>query len=346
MARILLYLLYMTKKPTQTKNRPHKALTDVVGVEVGANLPLGTPVVRIRRSSDGAMELTAAGFLSLLAELPDSAEAGATDDGAWVFPKPYQSSSAAIAVGSELAFLRQASSVEDALSEREKKECRAASSVLGKDDLGLVAGIPEHIGAWAATLLPEGRKPTVCSIQVSQLAWINAFAVSEAFASTNGTALLLLVDRRSTAIVVFHQHAVILYREHSVGSDDVTGALGRDMNLDQATVEKILEDNLIDPTSVIEPMLGPLFRQVELSTDYAHRKNQCFVERFFVAGVFYGSRYWAQVFKDKTGGELVSCNPLDGFKIAHGAKIPDNFDRISHYFVSATGAAVAVLEDA
>jgi len=336
----------MTTQAKQEKPRANKTLTDVVGVEVGANLPLGTPVVRIRRASDGSVELTAAGFLSLLSALPESVEDAADGDGTWILPKVYGASSAAIAITSESAILRQASSLQDALSENEKKECRAGTYTLAGGDLGLVAGIPEYIGAWAATLLPESRKPTACSLQVSQLAWINAFLVSEDFASTNGTALLLLVDRRSTAIIVFNARQMILYREYSVGSDDVIDALGRDMNLDQATIETILEDDLVDPTSAIEPVLAPLFRQAELSTDYAHRKNQCFVERFFVAHDFPGTRYWAQVFKSKTGGTLVPCNPLNGFRVAEGAKIPADFDHVSQYFVSAMGAAVAVLEDA
>lgn len=336
----------MTSQTKQEKGRSNKTLSDVVGVEVGANLPLGTPVARVRRAADGSVELAAAGFVSLLSDLPDSPEDAAKDENTWALPKVYCASSAAIAIKCGSAILRQASSLEDGLSEKEKKVCRAEAYALPGDEFGLVAGVPEHIGAWAASLFPESRKPTACSLQVSQLAWINAFLVSEDFASTNGTALLLLVDRRSTAIIVFHARKMILYREYSVGSDDVIDALGRDMNLDQAMVEKILEDNLVDPTSVIEPILAPLFRQAELSTDYAHRKSQCFVERFFVARVFSGTRYWAEVFKSKTGGELVPCNPLDRFRVAADAKIPADFDRVSQHFVSALGAAIAVLEDA
>lgn len=334
----------MAAHEKQKKTRPMKAQTDVVGVEVGAGHAFGTPVVRLRRKADG-IELTAAGFLPLLSDLPDD-PADADADGIWVMPRLYAAPCAALAITSPAAVVRQASSVEDALSEEERRLYRAGVWESKEGGLALVAGIPDALGAWAARLLPEGRKPTVCSIQVSRLAWMNAFAVSRDFQQTNGTALLMLIGRQSSAIVIYHERHVILFREFSVGSEAVMQALCREMNLDAGTVAKLLEDDLVDPTASLEPVLAPLFRQVELSTDYAHRKNRCFVDRFFLVGTRLSPRYWAQVFKNKTGGVLIPCNPLDGIDRSGDATLPADFENVSHYFVPAAGAALAVLEDA
>ncbi len=328
------------------KKNARRVITDVVGIEVGANLNLGTPIVRLKYGADGVLEIQAAGFLHLDSSIPDSGLSEKGEGGiGWVLPKLFHANAAALAITSDDVVVRQVTSAANALEDKEKGAYRSAVYAVEGEELSLVIGIPEHTGAWAAGLLPEGKRPTACSIQVSRMACINAFAVSATFSATNGTALLLLVDKRTTAIVIFHEYKMILYREHSIGSDDVVEALCRDMNLDRGTVEKILEDNLVDPTSALEPVLGPLFRQVELSTDYALRKNGCFIERFFLLGLKAGSRYWVQIFKGKTGGELVPCNPLDGFRWSEGGQKPQDFSELSLHFVPAFGAAVAVLED-
>lgn len=339
-------MLGKAKKTKKDKKEAGKSITDVVGIEVGVDLDYGTPLVRMRRSTDGTFEILAAGFLHRATLLPERASSESVGGGVLVLPKLFHATAAAFAITSPDVVVRQCGRVDDALEDKEKGSYRAGVFSEAGDGLSLVIGIPEYIGAWAAALLPEGKRPTACSIQVSRLACINAFAVSASFSATNGTALLLLVDKRATAIVVFHEYKMILYREHSIGSDDIGDALCRDMNLDRDTVEKILADNLVDPTSALEPVLGPLFRQVELSTDYALRKNACFIEHFFLFGLTSGAQFWVQIFKSKTGGELVPCNPLEGFRWSDGAERPEGFDEISSCFVPAVGAAVAVLGDA
>ena len=68
--------------------------------------------------------------------------------------------------------------------------------------------------------------------------------------------------------------------------------------------------------------------------------------KFFLCGLTAGSHYWADIFKRKTGGEIIPCNPLDNFPTAAGAELPPDFDTCSGRFIPAIGAAVAVLEDA
>lgn len=336
----------MLGKAKKNKKDARKSMNDVVGIELGAGLGFETPVVRVRRGVDGILEILAARFLHVDTRIPEQAS---TEDEEFelglVLPKLFHANAAAFAITSDEVVVRQCGRVEDALEDKEKGSYRAGVFSEEGSGLSLVVGIPEYIGAWAANLLPEGKRPTACSIQASRVACINAFAVSAAFSATNGTALLLLVDKRATAIVIFHEYKMILYREHSIGSDDIGEALCRDMNLDRDTVEKILADNLVDPTSALEPVLGPLFRQVELSTDYALRKNSCFIERFFLFGLMSGTQFWVKIFKGKTGGDLVPCNPLEGFRQADGAEMPDGFDALSFHFVPALGAAVAVLGD-
>ena len=330
-------------KAKSATSRP--PMTEVVGIELGSSSDTTTPIVRVRRRADGVIELVAAelvAFDSTLPVSPDKIPEGVS----LILPKHFHVNAAALALSSESAVLRQAAGVDDALSDKDKSLYRTMVFSQEGEALSFVAAIPEYMAAWAAQLLPEGRKPTAYSIQISNLARINAFTVSVEFQKTNGSALLLLVDRRTTALVIFCNFKPLLYREHSIGSEDVIDAVCRDMNLDRPTVENILNDTLIDPTAVLEPVLAPLFRQAELSTDYAIRKNNCFIDKFFLCGLTAGSHYWADIFKRKTGGEIIPCNPLDNFPTAPGAQLPPDFDTCSGRFIPAIGAAVAVLEDA
>lgn len=336
----------MNTPEVKAKPRSSRApLSDVVGIELGSNLKEGTPAVRLKRRADGVIELFSAGFLPFDSTPPESADK--VPEGVfWVVPRPFGAHSAALTITSEEALLRQASGAEDALADKDRSIYRTVLRPDESDSLSFVAAVPEYMASWAARLLPEGRKPTACSLQVSDLARMNAFAVSEAFMRTNGTALLLLVGLKSTALVIFNEYKPLLYRKHSIGSEDVLDAVSRSMNLDRETAAKILNDTLIDPTSLLEPVLSPLFRQAELSTDYAVRKNGCFIEKFFLCGLTTGARYWAEIFKRRTGAEITPCNPAADFPRAEGALLPDDFDSCSASFIPAIGAAVAVLEDA
>ena len=301
--------------------------------------------MRVKRRADGVIELCAAGFLPLDSTLPESADK-VPEGVSWTLPRQFCANSAALTITSEDALLRQSSEGDDALADKDRSAYRVVLRPDESDALSFVAAVPEYMASWAAGLLPEGHRPTACSVQVSDLARMNAFAVSEAFLRTNGTALLLLVGRKSTALVIFNEYKPLLFRKHSIGAEDVLDAVCRSMNLDRETAAKILNDTLIDPTSVLEPVLSPLFRQAELSTDYAVRKNGCFIEKFFLCGLTTGARYWAEIFKKKTGGEIMPCNPAEEFPRVEGALLPDDFGDCSACFIPAIGAAVAVLEDA
>ena len=338
----------MNEAKDKEKDKPRpglKPVADMVGIELGSGNRGGTPVVRIRRGAGGAFELAAAAMLPLDSTLP-AVGAMASKCGGWVLPKAFQAPSAAFAVTSDDALLRQASGVDEAMADKEKARFRTQLHAEDGDSLPFVAAVPDAVASWAAHLLPEGRRPTAVSIQVADMARLNAFAVSPSFADTNGTALLLIAGASSTALAIFNEFAPVLYRKHSIGSRDVLEAVCRKMNLDEATARDILNDTLIDPTAVIEPVLGPLFRQAEMSADYAVRMKGCFIDRFFLCGLETGVRYWADVFKQRTGAEIVPCNPAQEMARTAGAVLPADFENLAGAFVPAIGAAVAAMEGA
>ena len=323
-----------------------KVHCDVVGLELGAGLAEGVPAVRLRKRED-TIELLAAGFLDLPGTLPESPEVVQTPSSlSWSLPRAFQTAHAALTVTSKLAFLRHSTSPGEETLEKKQFSYRQVSRVVAPDQPPFVAGLPDFQAAWAARLLPEGHRPTTCSLQIAAASAISGFLANPAFQATGGNAVTLFVFSEYTALAAFQDFHLLLYREHSVGIANVRTAISTQMLIDVSLADAILEDTLIDPTPVIEPVLRPLFRQVEISSDYLLRRRNCPVTHFFICGLTAGSRYWSTIFAHMMSHPLTPCSPLDGIlNVAPPASLPKNLEAAAPLLMAAVGAARAVLED-
>jgi hypothetical protein len=320
--------------------------SDVVGVEIGAGLSEGAPAVRLRRAPDGALRIAAAGFVPVVSDIPSILAMPADMRGPWMLPAAFRAPDAALAVTAPDALVRQSDSVEDATADFDASTLRTkASSTAKKGSLPFVAFMPEELAKRVARLLPEGRKPTAVSVQVSPLARVNAFAASPALATADGTAVLIQIAANATTIALFAKGAVSLYRELSVGEEDSLHAVAGPMNVDNATAKELLEGGLVDPAPFLGPLVMPIFRQAELSTDYVLRRNGLVVDHFFVAGPPALAPHWAAIFRDQTGREATVCDPIADFPQEEGAALPVDFAKVSGLFAAALGAAVAVMQE-
>ena len=321
-----------------------KPFTDVVGLELGAKYAQGVPAVRLQKK-DGKTELVAAGFLDLPGELPQhSTQTGEAP--VWHLPRPFQAQYAALAITSPLAFLRHASGHGDDAPENRQFAYRTVSRVIAPELPPLSAGIPEFQAEWAVRLLPEGHQPTACSLQVSPAAAINTFLTTPLFDSLSGTAVVLFVFSGHTSLAAFHESRLVLYREHPIGYGHLREAVSSQMRIDPALADSILEDTLIDPTPMIEPVLRALFRQVEISHDYLTRRRNCQTQNFFVCGLPAGAKYWTTIFSRMLTLTLVPFQPFEGIELAaRKSSLPADFAANTPFLMTALGAARAVLED-
>ena len=333
----------MKSAPITAKLTPQrKPFTDVVGLELGAGFAEGVPAVRLRKS-EGKTELLAFGFLRLPDVLPETAVAADATHVQWQLPKPYQAPFAALAVTSKSAFLRNATGPGEEGADKQQSDFRSVSHISAPDLPALTAGLPEFQAAWAARLLPEGHRPTVCSLQISSAAAINCFTCAPVFKSVAGTAVSLFVFAEHTALAAFHDSRLVLYREHPVGYNHLRIAVSAQMRIETALADSVLEDTLIDPTPMIEPVLRPLFRQVEISSDYLQRRRNCQSKNFFVCGLPAGAKYWSTVFSHMMNLPLTAFSPFDG--IEKPARTHNGPGAATPFLMAAVGAARAVLED-
>ena len=335
------------KPPKAAGRAKRKAVPDdVVGIEVGAGLAEGAPAVRLRRSPEGFLRIVAAGFVPVVSDIESILAMPADMRGPWSLPPAFRAPAAALAVTAPDALVRQSDSVEDATADFDAATLRTKASSDGKKgSLPFVAFMPEELARRVARLLPEGHRPTAVSIQVSPLARVNAFAASPALGAAGGTAVLIQIAANATTIALFARGAVALYRELSVGEEDSLHAVAGPMNVDNATAKELLEGGLVDPAPFLGPLLMPIFRQAELSTDYVLRRNGLVVEKFFVAGPPALAPHWAAIFRDQTGRDAATCEPVSDFPQEEGASLPPDFDKVSGRFAAAIGAAAAALQD-
>lgn len=322
----------------------NKPFTDVLGLEIcSPSSKRGVPAVRIRKR-EGRFELVAAGFLSLTGDLPSVT--GETTQPSWILPKPFQAPHTAIAVSSELATLRHTLGLMEAPEDNPATVNRTASRTLAPDLPPLTARIPEFQAQWAVKLFPEGRAPTVCSLQVSAAAAINTFITSSRFESLSGTAVVLFVFPRHTSLVAFHDFRLVLYREHNTGYEHIRDAVSSSMSLDPALADSVLDDSLVDPTSMMDPILRPLYRQFEISYDYLLRRRNCQTQNFLIGGLPSGLRYWTAIFNRTMNMTLMPFLPFEGIGLAPRATVlTEDLAAAAPYLMTALGAAQAAVED-
>lgn len=334
-----------SKLKIASKSAPFR---DVVGMVLGAGLQQGVPAVRLTRK-DGVDELVAGGFLDLSGALPATPdEAAAATPGSWQVPAAFRAPHAALAVHSGQAFLRHSAETREN-GEKGDPQMRSVSRATAPDLPPLTAGLPEFQAAWAARLFPEGHSPTACSIQIAATAVISGFSRNPVFKKSGGNAIAMLVFPAYTALAAFQDSLLVLYREHPVGFRHVREAVSTQMRIDEAMAESLLDDTLVDPIPMIEPVLRPLLRQVEISVDYLARRRDCPVDSFFICGLPTGFRYWSSLFNRMLGRPPTLCRPLDSLSGSPSAELPDTHplavSETGPLFMAALGAAFAVLDD-
>lgn len=317
-------------------------IRDVVGIELGVSSGRGVPAVRLVRKGD-QVECLSAGFVKLPAELPQVPDkvVGMVSR-PWQLPSLLRAPRVAVALNSEQAFLRRAGDGGESSEEGEGYKQRTVQSVAVEDSPVMIAGVPEFKIHWVLRHFPEGRKPTVCSIQIAVTAALNTFLCHPDFVATGGNGMAIVVFERQTAIAAFKDGELMLYYERPIGFEHVQSAIVAETRLDQSTVAAMIEDNLIDPLPIVQPVLQPLLKQIEYSMDYLQRRYSYVTRNFFINRVQAGNRYWSLAFEHYMQRKLQIVTPFTCMANKRPKSVSDEDEPC---FMGAAGAALAVLGD-
>ena len=225
---------------------------------------------------------------------------------------------------------------------------RFVTAPLGEEPFILQAGLPEYQVLWLSRLLPEGHRPTACSVQVAPAAMLAALHEQPDFVAAEGTAVAVFVTRTSIYFAGYRKGALLLFREcpDAAGYEVMRELVKSGLGVTDDLVDSILEDTLIDPRPALEPLVRPVLQQLQLSLDYLAQRNDVHVDRVFLMGLSAGAGYWSSFAEETLGLPFVSPDVFAGFPhLAKGVQLPNDLTvGSSQAYLTALGAARAAME--
>ena len=212
----------------------------------------------------------------------------------------------------------------------------------------LQTGLPEYQVLWLSRLLPEGHRPTACSVQTAPAAMLAALHEQPDFVAAGGTAMAVFVTRTSIYFAGYRKGALLLFREcpGALGYEVMRELVKSGLSVTDDLVESILENSLIDPRPALEPLVSPVLQQLQLSLDYLAQRHDVHVDRVFLMGLSSGARYWSSFAEETIGVPFVSPGVFEGFgNLAKGVQLPNDLTPgSSQAYLVALGAARAAME--
>ena len=352
------------EKPSAGAVRRTTGPSEVTGVLLGDGDPRGCPAVRLQRRKDG-IHVLAAGFVQPPAgSLPKSWDE-LKNQAVWELPQLFQAPQAALAVVSPEMFIRQTTvdaltgemklalpapkarkklGVHRNDEEPEKKPAAPADEVkpvpfqpvsrngvrsvmgpLAEESFVLQTGLPEFQVLWLSRLLPEGRRPTACSVQVAPAAVLCSLYSQPAFLEAEGTAVAVFVQRKTIFFAGYRDGEIVLFREcpGGIGSATIHEQVRISLGVDDEIVDSFLEEGLVDPTPALEPIMRPVLQQLQLSLEYLAQRHDVHVQHVFLMGLPSGAAFWSAFAQEVIGVPFVSPALFEGLKISEKGGVAD-----------------------
>lgn len=218
-----------------------------------------------------------------------------------------------------------------------------------KDSGGFVleAGLPEFQALWLSRLLPEGKRPTAASIQLAPSALIASVLRQP---SLGQGSLVLFVACDAVYIVGYKGGDVVLWRKcrNAPGWTAMRETLKKNLGLEDNMVENVLDDKIIDPRSVLEPIVAPIAAELLVSRDYLVGKLGVETKTVLLSGLSAGFDCWKEIARDSANLELKQIDTFDGIEASDKALIGNGLSTKgagAQAFLAALGAAEALLEE-
>ena len=210
------------------------------------------------------------------------------------------------------------------------------------------AGLPEYQILWLSRLLPEGRRPTAGSVQVRPSALAASVLRQPEFVSNDGSALAVFVSDDEVNIAGYKNGDVVLWRKcpAAPGWNAIKTALQKGLGLEEDMITGVLEDTLIDPRPVLEPLIAPIIDELGVSRDYLVGKLGVEPKNALVLGLPAGAQHWNAITEERLRMPLAAANPFDGLERFDKTYIGEGADLSgagSGAFLGAVGAALALI---
>ena len=205
------------------------------------------------------------------------------------------------------------------------------------------ASIPEYQALWLGRLLPEGRRPTACSIQLAESALMASVSLQPEFTERGGSAVAMMFRDDAVFFAGYKKGVPALWRRcpgfH--GYTAMREAVKKTLGVGDDLVDSVLEESLVDPRPALEPLMHPVMEQLELARAYLSGKHGLDVDRVILLGLPCGAVHWKRYAEETLHIQLVAPGPFEGLVVDKDAETA-----APHVFLTALGAALAAAEAA
>lgn len=218
---------------------------------------------------------------------------------------------------------------------------RFAVRPFAEEGFHLSASLPEFQALWLSRLLPEGRRPTAASIQLSEAALMASPCLQPAFLEAKGNLLAVLVQPHAIFFAGYKNGVPALWRRCPgvKGYDAMRDTVRKTLGVEDELINDVLEDSLVDPKPALEPFLHPVMQQLELARAYLADKHTLNSDGVLLLGLPYGVGHWQHLAEEALKVKFIAPKPFDGMKIDKGVDATNG-----HIQLVALGAAIAAAE--
>ena len=323
---------------------------EVVGIDFGAT---GIKLTRITLTN-GQPQLIAADILPALRTVDESGQS--IEPQPLSLPARVKARIAALAISGTNSIIKLLSlpghfdasaeaRVIEALGLEKPENYRIGYKVIveghGKSESRILSvAMPETEAQIYPKLFPSGS-PVPCSIELSELATLTAFA--NQVIKQNENVALIDFGTTTTMFSVFAKGILVLLRRFQFGTNTLLEKVQTMLGVDAETARGIISDSAFDISHASMEILGPFLKQLAVSRDYIERRENYKITAIYTIGGMAFSRDLINGLKSTMSMDPILWDPLQGITTTPDA-IPEKIKGQEWRLASAIGSAMASFE--
>jgi Tfp pilus assembly PilM family ATPase len=148
----------------------------------------------------------------------------------------------------------------------------------------LAAAVPDPVAQALLSLLPSAGLPAPRSIELSELAVLNAFKQDPEIGGKEQAIGLMHFDHDFSVIALFNEGALSQLRTFRVGAATILRKVGEALNVDPQTAAGVLLDGAFDISHMIEDDAREVRGQYVICRDFMERSENCRLEKLYISG--------------------------------------------------------------
>lgn len=206
----------------------------------------------------------------------------------------------------------------------------------------LAVAMPERLAKALLALLPETGMPAPRSIELSDLAVLNAFTRDPAVQEQPGAFGFAHFDHDFSVVAVFNNGLLSQLRTFKSGAAVMLKKVAAALNVDMETASGVLQDGAFDITHMIEEDMRDMRGQYVICRDFMERSENCRVERLYLSGAPSLLRPFAE--KGPMPETVSDWNVLDRFGAQALDMVQKECPGDAWRWTAAVGACLGLLE--